>query len=145
MHEVSRPILSYGLEPGADVRGENLRPAGLQTHFDVRRPAAASLAVTVNLAGIHNVLNALAAIAVATELDIDDQAILRALAGFQGVDRRLQHIGDVLTAVGRVSIVDDYAHHPPKWPRRWRPCARATPVGACCSRFSRTATPAPAT
>jgi len=112
MHEVSRPILSYGLEPGADVRGENLRPAGLQTHFDVRRPAAAPLAVTVNLAGIHNVLNALAAIAVATELDIDDQAILRALAGFQGIDRRLQHIGDVLTAVGRVSIVDDYAHHP---------------------------------
>jgi UDP-N-acetylmuramate--alanine ligase len=112
VHEVSRPILSYGLEPGADVRGENLRPAGLQTHFDVRRPAAAPLAVTVNLAGSHNVLNALAAIAVATELDIDDQAILRALAGFQGIDRRLQHIGDVLTAVGRVSIVDDYAHHP---------------------------------
>ena len=112
VHEVSRPILSYGLKPGADVRGENLRPAGLQTHFDVRRPAAAPLAVTVNLAGIHNVLNALAAIAVATELDIDDQAILRALAGFQGIDRRLQHIGDVLTAVGRVSIVDDYAHHP---------------------------------
>jgi UDP-N-acetylmuramate--alanine ligase len=112
VHEVSRPMLSYGLEPGADVRGENLRPAGLQTHFDVRRPAAAPLAVTVNLAGTHNVLNALAAIAVATELDIDDQAILRALAGFQGIDRRLQHIGDVLTAVGRVSIVDDYAHHP---------------------------------
>src|SRR5882724_90716 len=112
VHEVSRPILSYGLESGADVRGENLRAAGLQTHFDVRRPAAAPLAVTVNLAGIHNVLNALAAIAVATELDIDDQAILRALAGFQGIDRRLQHIGDVLTAVGRVSIVDDYAHHP---------------------------------
>jgi UDP-N-acetylmuramate--alanine ligase len=112
VHEVSRPMLSYGLESGADVRGENLRPAGLQTHFDVRRPAAAPLAVTVNLAGTHNVLNALAAIAVATELDIDDQAILRALAGFQGIDRRLQHIGDVLTAVGRVSIVDDYAHHP---------------------------------
>ena len=68
--------------------------------------------MTVNLAGVHNVRNALAAIAVATELDIDDQAILRALAGFQGIDRRLQHIGDVLTAVGRVSIVDDYAHHP---------------------------------
>src|SRR2546427_689491 len=87
-------------------------PAGLQTHFQVRRAAAAPLAVTVNLAGVHNVRNALAAIAVATELDIDDQAILRALAGFQGIDRRLQHIGDVLTAVGRVSIVDDYAHHP---------------------------------
>jgi len=112
VQEVSRPILSYGLDAGADVRGEDLRPAGLQTHFQVRRAAAAPLAVTVNLAGVHNVRNALAAIAVATELDIDDQAILRALAGFQGIDRRLQHIGDVLTAVGRVSIVDDYAHHP---------------------------------
>jgi UDP-N-acetylmuramate--alanine ligase len=113
LQEVSRPILSYGLESGADVRGENLRPAGLQTHFDVRRPAAAApLAVTVNLAGVHNVRNALAAIAVATELDIEDRAILRALAHFQGIDRRLQHIGDVLTAVGRISIVDDYAHHP---------------------------------
>ena len=112
VHEVSRPIRSYGLESSADVRAENVRPAGLQTHFDVRRPGAAPLAVTLNLAGIHNVRNALAAIAVATELDIDDQAILRALAGFQGIDRRLQHIGDVLTAVGRVSIVDDYAHHP---------------------------------
>jgi UDP-N-acetylmuramate--alanine ligase len=113
LQEVSRPILSYGLESGADVRGENLRPAGLQTHFDVRRPGvAATLAVTVNLAGVHNVRNALAAIAVATELDIDDRAILRALTAFQGIDRRLQHIGDVLTAVGRISIVDDYAHHP---------------------------------
>ncbi|HLQ09658.1 MAG TPA: UDP-N-acetylmuramate--L-alanine ligase [Steroidobacteraceae bacterium] len=113
LQEVSRPILSYGLESGADVRGENLRPAGLQTHFDVRRPGAAgALAVTVNLAGVHNVRNALAAIAVATELDIDDRAILRALTAFQGIDRRLQHIGDVLTAVGRISIVDDYAHHP---------------------------------
>src|SRR5205807_8067525 len=58
---------------GADVRGENLRPAGLQTHFDVRRAGAAPLAVTVNLAGVHNVRNALAAIAVATELDIADE------------------------------------------------------------------------
>ena len=112
VHEVGRPIRSYGLESGADVRAENVRPAGLQTHFDVVRPGAAPLAVTVNLAGIHNVRNALAAIAVASELEIDDQAILRALAGFQGIDRRLQHIGDVLTAVGRISIVDDYAHHP---------------------------------
>src|SRR5437762_6359 len=112
LQEVGRPILSYGLESGADVRGENLRPAGLQTHFDVRRAAAAPLAVTLNLAGVHNVRNALAAIAVATELAIADEAILRALTAFQGIDRRLQHIGDVLTAVGRVSIVDDYAHHP---------------------------------
>ncbi|HEY0768323.1 MAG TPA: UDP-N-acetylmuramate--L-alanine ligase [Steroidobacteraceae bacterium] len=112
VQEVARPILSYGIESGADVRGAHIRHAGLQTRFDVTRPGAAPLAVTVNLPGTHNVRNSLAAIAVATELGIDDEAILRALAGFQGIDRRLQHVGDVLTAVGRVSIIDDYAHHP---------------------------------
>jgi UDP-N-acetylmuramate--alanine ligase len=70
------------------------------------------LAVKLNLPGEHNVRNALAAIAVACELGIEDAAILRALTAFQGVDRRLQHIADVVTAVGRVSIIDDYAHHP---------------------------------
>ena len=110
--EVGRPILSYGLEAGADVRGHNLRHAGLRTHFEVARAGAASLAVTLNLPGTHNVRNALAAIAVGTELGIEDAALQRALAGFQGVDRRLQHIGDAATAVGRVSIIDDYGHHP---------------------------------
>jgi UDP-N-acetylmuramate--alanine ligase len=110
--EISRPILSYGLEAGADVRGTHISPAGAQTSFEVMRAAAAPLSVTVNLPGTHNVLNALAAIAVATELGIDDGAIQRALLGFQGIDRRLQHVGDVATAVGQVSIVDDYAHHP---------------------------------
>jgi UDP-N-acetylmuramate--alanine ligase len=68
--------------------------------------------VTLNLPGRHNVLNALAAIAVATELEIDDAAIQRALAGFQGIDRRLQVLGDVQTARGRITLVDDYGHHP---------------------------------
>ena len=68
--------------------------------------------MTLNLPGTHNVRNALAAIAVASELGIADAAILRALAAFQGIDRRLQHIADVATAVGVVSIVDDYGHHP---------------------------------
>jgi UDP-N-acetylmuramate--alanine ligase len=112
VEEVGRPIRSYGLEAGADVRGARLRLAGLQTHFEVTRTQAAPLAVTLNLPGVHNVRNALAAIAVATELGIDDQAIVRALAGFQGIERRLQHIADVLTAVGSVSIIDDYGHHP---------------------------------
>jgi len=76
------------------------------------RPAGAPLTVTVNLPGLHNVRNALAAIAVAIELGIDDAAIQRALSAFQGVDRRLQHIADVLTAVGSVTVVDDYGHHP---------------------------------
>jgi UDP-N-acetylmuramate--alanine ligase len=113
VQEVGRPILSYGFAAGADVRASNIRQAGLQTQFEVTRPgAAAPLTVTLNLPGSHNVRNALAAIAVATELGIADAAILKALAGFQGVDRRLQHVDDVVTAVGRVSIIDDYGHHP---------------------------------
>jgi len=112
VQEVGRPILSYGLSAGADVRALRLSAAGLQTRFEVARAQRPPLAVTLNLPGVHNVRNALAAIAVATELGIDDQAMLRALGGFQGIDRRLQHIGDVLTAVGRVSIIDDYGHHP---------------------------------
>jgi UDP-N-acetylmuramate--alanine ligase len=78
----------------------------------VVREGGASLAVQLNLAGTHNVRNALAAIAVATELGIDDAAILRALSAFQGIARRMQHVADVATGAGRVTIVDDYAHHP---------------------------------
>jgi UDP-N-acetylmuramate--alanine ligase len=77
-----------------------------------RGQEGAPLHITLNLPGRHNVLNALSAIAVATELEIDDASIQRALAGFQGIDRRLQVIGDVQTARGRVTIVDDYGHHP---------------------------------
>ena len=112
VQQVGRPIVSYGLAEGADVRATNIRQAGLRTHFDVERPGASALKVTVNLPGLHNVRNALAAIAVTMELGVEDAAIQNALAGFQGVDRRLQHIADVVTAVGRVTIVDDYGHHP---------------------------------
>jgi UDP-N-acetylmuramate--alanine ligase len=112
LEQVGRPIISYGLDAGADVRAVNIRPRGLATRFDVARAARAPLAVTLNLPGLHNVRNALAAIAVASELGIEDAAIQRALAAFQGVDRRLQHIADVTTAIGRVTIVDDYGHHP---------------------------------
>ena len=112
VQELGRPVLSYGIEAGADVRAVNIRPEALRTRFDVERGAAAPLPVTLNLPGLHNVRNALAAITVALELGIEDAAILRALAAFQGVDRRLQHVGDVVTAVGRVSVVDDYGHHP---------------------------------
>jgi UDP-N-acetylmuramate--alanine ligase len=112
VQEIGRPVLSYGFDAAADVRAVNLRPEGLKTHFRVTRAGAAPLEVTVNLPGLHNVRNTLAAIAVATELGIADEAILRALAAFQGVDRRLQHVADVVTAIGVVSIVDDYGHHP---------------------------------
>jgi len=110
--EVGRPTLSYGLSAGADLRATNIRRQGLTTRFDVTRSGANALAVTLNLPGTHNVRNSLAAIAVATELGIEDQAICRALEGFQGIDRRLQHIADVATAAGRVTLIDDYGHHP---------------------------------
>ena len=112
MRNVGRPIRTYGLSEAADVRAQNIQRDGLQTRFEVTRPGAAVLEVTVNLPGTHNVLNSLAAIAVATELGIADEAIQRALAGFEGIDRRLQHIADVETPAGRVTIVDDYGHHP---------------------------------
>jgi UDP-N-acetylmuramate--alanine ligase len=110
---VGRPIVSYGLtSEDADVRAVNIRRNGLQTSYEVVRAAGAPLNVTVNLPGTHNVLNSLAAIVVASEIGIEDAAIQRALANFQGIDRRLQHIADVETASGRVTIVDDYGHHP---------------------------------
>ncbi|HEY6482859.1 MAG TPA: UDP-N-acetylmuramate--L-alanine ligase [Steroidobacteraceae bacterium] len=110
---VGRPIVSYGLASAdADVRAINISREGLRTSFEVVRPTGEPLHVTVNLPGTHNVLNALAAIVVASELGIDDAAIQRALASFEGIERRLQHIADVDTAVGRVTIIDDYGHHP---------------------------------
>jgi len=111
--KVARPYLTYGFEEGVDFRAVDVQRHGGQSQFDVLRPGAAQpLPITLNLPGRHNVLNALSAIAVATELEIDDAAIQRALAGFQGIDRRLQVIGDVQTVRGRVTIVDDYGHHP---------------------------------
>jgi UDP-N-acetylmuramate--alanine ligase len=113
LERVGRPVVTYAIDAEADVRAVNVVRQGLKTRFDVRRPGhEALLPVTLNLPGRHNVLNALAAIAVATELRIDDAAIQRALDNFQGIDRRLQQIGEIDTAAGRVAIVDDYGHHP---------------------------------
>lgn len=113
VQSVGRPIVSYGSSSeDADVRAVNISRNGLQTNFDVLRASGTPLNVTVNLPGTHNVLNSLAAIVVASEIGIEDAAIQRALASFQGIDRRLQHIADVETAAGRVTIIDDYGHHP---------------------------------
>ncbi len=110
---VSRPIVGYGFGEGCDLRAVNVRRDGMRTHFDiVRRGSEERQAMTINLPGLHNVLNALAAIAVATEIGIAPAAIERALATFQGIDRRLQHIGDLETEQGRVTVIDDYGHHP---------------------------------
>jgi UDP-N-acetylmuramate--alanine ligase len=116
---VNRPVVGYGFSPGADLHAENLRRDGLRTHFDVvRRADGLHFPVTINLPGVHNVLNSLAAIAVALEIGIAQEAIQRALANFQGIDRRLTHVADVKLPMddGRggdpVTIVDDYGHHP---------------------------------
>ena len=109
---LGRQVLTYGLSADADVRAVEVRRDGLRTHFTVTRPSGGPLEVTVNLPGTHNVLNALAAIAVATDLGIADASIGRALAQFQGIDRRLQHVADIRTAAGTVTVIDDYGHHP---------------------------------
>jgi UDP-N-acetylmuramate--alanine ligase len=109
---VARPVVTYGIGEGADVRALGLRRDGAVTHFTVERAGTPALGITVNLPGTHNVLNALAAIAVALELGIDPAAISRALALFQGVERRLQHVAEIETQAGPVTLVDDYAHHP---------------------------------
>jgi len=110
--QVARPIVTYGLSERADVRAVNLHRSGLQTGFEVVRADKEPFPVTLNLPGTHNVLNALAAIAVASELEVADDAIRRALGEFAGIDRRMQHVADVDTAAGRVTIIDDYGHHP---------------------------------
>ncbi|KAF1023205.1 MAG: UDP-N-acetylmuramate--L-alanine ligase [Paracidovorax wautersii] len=114
--QVSRPITSYGFEESAQVRAIDVRAVGAQMHFTVQRRNGVTLPdlpIVLNLAGRHNVLNALAAIAVATELDVPDEALLRALATFKGVGRRFQRHGDVpLAAGGSFTLIDDYGHHP---------------------------------
>jgi UDP-N-acetylmuramate--alanine ligase len=114
--EVSCPITSYGFEEGAQVRAVNVRAQGAQMYFTVHRRNGVvlpDLEVILNLPGRHNVLNALSAIAVAAELDVDDAALLRALAEFKGVGRRFQRYGDVPAAGGGVfTLIDDYGHHP---------------------------------
>ena len=109
---VGRPMIRYGLGDEADLRAVRLERLGARTRFEVLREGREALPVTLNLAGLHNVRNALAAIAVATELEVADPSIQRALECFEGIGRRFETVGEVLTAVGRVTIVDDYGHHP---------------------------------
>jgi UDP-N-acetylmuramate--alanine ligase len=111
--DVTRPVLTYGTDAEADVRAENIQQHGAQTSFTVRRAGTDKvLDVTLNLPGHHNVLNALAAIAIAYEVGIDDAAIQRALSSFQGIARRFQMYGEIDTPAGKVTMVDDYGHHP---------------------------------
>jgi UDP-N-acetylmuramate--alanine ligase len=119
--QVTCPITSYGFNESAQVRAVNVRAVGAQMHFTVQRRNGVvlpDLDVVLNLPGMHNVLNALSAIAVAVELNVDDAALLKALAEFHGVGRRFQRYGDLPLphAEGKpggvVTVIDDYGHHP---------------------------------
>ncbi len=111
---ISRAIITYGIDrDDADYRAEDIEADGLRTRFTVKRPGGRSdLPVELRMPGRHNVLNALAAIAVATDEGIDDGAICRGLAAFAGVSRRFQVYGDYPVGNGSVTLVDDYGHHP---------------------------------
>ncbi len=113
LSKVPRPSLTYGIDSEADVRAHEIEQHENITRFTVTRPGREGrLAVTLNMGGRHNVLNALAAIAVAHELGVDDAAIQRALAGFQGIGRRFQMYGELDSAAGKILMIDDYGHHP---------------------------------
>lgn len=117
---VSRPVTTYGIDNEAQVMARNVRPDGTVMCFDVERHGATGplprLSVRLNLPGRHNVLNALAAIAVATELGVPDENIAAALESFTGVGRRFSMVGDFTVPAksggGRYTVVDDYGHHP---------------------------------
>lgn len=114
MPKISRPVLTYGFSEDADFHVENYVQSGIQTKFVVKRPKGQSpLPVTLNLPGRHNVSNALAAIAVASELKVQDSAITEALSHFAGIGRRFQMYGDIaLPDGGKFTLIDDYGHHP---------------------------------
>jgi UDP-N-acetylmuramate--alanine ligase len=111
--EISKPVMTYGVHEDADIRATDIKQQGMHTSFKViRRGNYPELDVTLNMPGWHNMLNALAAIGVATRLDVDDDAIIKSLGAFKGVGRRFQINGDLVLDNGIVTLVDDYGHHP---------------------------------
>jgi len=117
--QVTCPVTSYGFNPDAQVRAVNVRAVGSQMHFTAQRRNGITLPdldIVLNLAGEHNVLNALSVIAVAVELNVPDAAVQRGLADFKGVGRRFQSYGDVpakdATDAAAFTLIEDYGHHP---------------------------------
>jgi len=110
---LSKPVKTYGVHEQADVRAIEIHQCGMNTSFTVLRLGNYEpLRVHLNMPGWHNMLNALAAIAIATSLDVEDDAIVRSLGAFHGIGRRFQINGDIPFEGGRLTLVDDYGHHP---------------------------------
>ncbi len=113
--EVSRPLVTYGFSDDADYQAINFRQKGNRSFFTAKcRQGNTELDIELNLPGEHNVLNALAAVAVATEDGVDEEAIITALSEFEGIGRRFEAHGEIQLAAskGSVQLIDDYGHHP---------------------------------
>jgi UDP-N-acetylmuramate--alanine ligase len=113
LSHISKPVVTYGVHEDADVRAVDIQQQGMHTHFTVlRKGDYPPLRVTLNMPGWHNMLNSLAAIAVASKLSVADSAIIKSLGAFKGVGRRFQLQGDIAIGNGKLTLVDDYGHHP---------------------------------
>ncbi len=113
LSRIRKPVLTYGVDCEADVYARIVRQEQHRTWFQVMRPGHDNwLDIELHLPGQHNVLNALAAIAIATELGVSDESIQRGLAGFQGIARRCQDLGEIRIEAARILMIDDYGHHP---------------------------------
>lgn len=110
--EIGRQYITYGMQDHVDVRAVDIKSGFNQSSFTVLRPGKSDLPITLSLPGEHNILNALAAITVATDEGISDEDIQIALATFSGIGRRFEVLGDFKNEVGTVTLVDDYGHHP---------------------------------
>jgi len=109
---ISRQVITYGFSDDADIRAVNYQQDGGVSYFTVEMEGQAPLEMSVNLPGQHNVLNALAGVAVAKDEGIDDDAICQALTEFAGIGRRFEQLADLTTDAGNMVLVDDYGHHP---------------------------------
>jgi UDP-N-acetylmuramate--alanine ligase len=112
MPDIGRPTLTYGFSDDADFRIHSLQKQGMQSSFVVSRPDGSELDLRINQPGVHNVLNATAAVAVATDEGLANEAICSGISNFQGVGRRFQRYGELAVAGGEFMLVDDYGHHP---------------------------------
>lgn len=109
---VGRTFLTFGIDAEADYHAVNVTTDGLMSHFEVVRPDQANLQVTLSMPGRHNVLNALAVVALSDHLGVDDGSLVKALSEFQGVGRRFQLAGFIDNAGQQIPVIDDYGHHP---------------------------------
>jgi UDP-N-acetylmuramate--alanine ligase len=110
--EIAKPKVTYGLAPAAELRATDVANVAGRMRFVACAAKAADLAVELNIPGVHNVRNALAAIAIGREVGVPDAAIAKALAEFRGVGRRFQRYGDVRLGTAVFTLIDDYGHHP---------------------------------